>query len=231
MKVESILRACPDCLAEVLSPFERRYRYPFASCSVCGPALAPRPAKEMCAACRREFEDPNDRHYAAPATACHGCGPRARLVRNDGAEISFDQFSILDDVDAVATLIQRGEIVAVPAPTGFQLLGDAMRESVVESLSDWQAARGEPLHWWVRDLETLRRFAEVSPEEAEQLERPEMPIVLLEGKAGPIRVRLAATALLRLIFRRLSQPVAVANAAGSSPGLLPAYILSVRSPS
>lgn len=225
MTAESILRACPDCAAEVFSPFERRYRYPFVSCTRCGPALPPRPVEAMCAACRREFEDPGDRHFGAPATACHACGPRARLVRNDGAEISFDQFSILDDVDAVATLIQRGEIVAVCGLQGFQLLGDAARESIVDSLSDWQAKRGETLHWLVRDVEALRRSADLNPQQEEQLDRPEMPIVLLEAKAGPIRVQLAATALQRLIFRRLAQPVAVATA-GDAPGPLPAYTLA-----
>ncbi|HXU31620.1 MAG TPA: hypothetical protein VN851_13685 [Thermoanaerobaculia bacterium] len=225
MKDDSILRACSDCSAEILSPFERRYRYPFASCSRCGPTLPPRAAEAMCAACRREFEDPGDRHFGATATACHACGPRARLARTDGAEISFDQFSILDDVDAVATLIQRGEIVAVRGPQGVHLLGDAMRESIVESLSAWGKNRGESLRWWVRDVDTLRRFAEVQPQQAEQLERPEMPIVLLEGQTGPIRVQLAATALQRLIFRRLSQPVALATT-GDSPGPLPAYTLA-----
>ncbi|MEP7012135.1 MAG: hypothetical protein ABJC13_17575 [Acidobacteriota bacterium] len=201
--MERLRGGCPDCLGEVVSPFERRYRYPFASCSRCTPALPPRSAQQMCVDCRREFENPNDRHFEAPATACHRCGPRACLSRTDGAEISFDQFSILDDVDAVATLIQRGEIVAVRDMEGFRLLGDALRESIVETLAAWASERGENLHGLARDLEAAQRFP----------------------TAGAIPVQLAATALEHLIFRRLGQPVAVVSA-GSSPGPLPAYTLT-----
>ena len=142
---------------EVLDPFARRYRYPFTNCTHCGPrfsivtgvpydrAQTTMDAFPMCAACGAEYREPADRRFHAEAIACHACGPKARLIRFDGRAVSFDQHSMLDDVDAVCGLIQKGEIVAIKGLGGYQLACDATNADAVARLRAAEAPRRQAL--------------------------------------------------------------------------------------
>ena len=82
------LAMCAACRSEVLDPSNRRYRYPFTTCTNCGPrytvvhgmpydrtrtTLATFP---LCDACKAEYHDPTNRRFHAESIACPTCGPK-----------------------------------------------------------------------------------------------------------------------------------------------------------
>src|SRR5262249_57469719 len=112
---------CACCLAEIFTPSERRYRYPFTNCTDCGPRLTiieripydrantSMSRFTMCESCEREYRDPQDRRFHAEPIACPLCGPRVRLV--DAAALSSGVPGC-DDVEKAPKLLDRGAIFA-----------------------------------------------------------------------------------------------------------------------
>lgn len=226
---------CAACAAEVLDPFARRYRYPFTNCTHCGPRLTivkgvpyDRASTTMapfsfCADCAAEYGDPADRRFHAEPIACHACGPKARLIRFDGRAASYEQHSMLDDVDAAMSLIQKGEIVAIKALGGYQLACDATRADAVDRLRQLKRRERKPFALMARDMEVIREYCVVSPGEEQALRSAAAPIVLLDA-SGPqhlpesvapgmstLGFMLPSTPLHVLLFRRMGRPVVMTS--------------------
>ena len=183
---------CPDCLRELLTPSDRRYRYPFLNCTNCGPRFTitrripyDRPqtsmAKfKMCPACQAEYDDPANRRFHAQPNACWDCGPQLTLSNVSG--------EVIPSANAIADVIQRlaaGEILAIKGIGGFHLSVDATSEDAVMRLRQRKHRYGKPLAVMVRDLDAVRDLCEVSEAEAALLATPARPIVLLRKRAQP----------------------------------------------
>jgi hydrogenase maturation protein HypF len=226
------IATCPDCLEEIATPGERRYRYAFTNCTNCGPRYTivcglpydrPRTTMAgfaMCPDCRREYEDPLDRRHHAQPIACPACGPRLALVdARTGRRLR-------GDVPEAVKLIRAGKVLAVKGLGGFHLVCDPLNRAAVARLRRTKARRTKPLALMARDLEVVRRFARVSAAERELLLSPRRPIVLLKKKMDipgiapgldEIGFMLAYTPLHRLLLEPLGLIVATSSNAKDAP--------------
>jgi hydrogenase maturation protein HypF len=182
---------CPDCLAELFDPADRRYLYPFLNCTNCGPRLtiiqgSPYDRERttmavfpMCAACRAEYEDPLNRRFHAQPTACAACGPWLEVRKATGERIG-----VADPLACFVAALQAGKVGALKGLGGYHLVCDARREAVVGELRRRKHRDEKPFAVMVRDLATAEALCEVLPGERDLLLSPRRPIVLLRKRLG-----------------------------------------------
>lgn len=191
---------CDACLRELRDPDDRRHGYAFINCTDCGPRFTiirslpydrPRTtmaAFELCGECRAEYEDPDDRRFHAEPVACPACGPQLRL-ESRGEVVEGPS----DPLEAAAALLESGGILAVKGLGGFQLACDASDAAAVGRLRARKDRDAKPFAVMVHDLAAARRLCRVTAAEAELLEGPRAPIVLLERRCGGAEAGPAST--------------------------------------
>ncbi len=121
--ISADVATCPDCMADMNDPANRRHRYPFTNCTNCGPRYTitrsipyDRPHTSMacfplCKECQAEYDDPLDRRLRALRVG-FGVGGEADVDDDDGDEdaayLASDGFldeeheELADESDTVA---------------------------------------------------------------------------------------------------------------------------------
>ena len=185
---------CPACLAEVLDPGDRRYRYPFINCTDCGPrftivrgvpydrALTTMVSFEMCRQCRAEYEDPASRRFHAQPIACPSCGPRVRITDSRNRDLPIGGH--LDPIEAAAARLSSGRIVAVKGLGGFHLACRADDEEAVATLRSRKHREDRPFALMAPDLGAAAELVELTSSEEELLQGRERPIVIARRHPG-----------------------------------------------
>ena len=183
------ISVCDDCRAELFDPADRRFRYPFINCTNCGPRYTiiddipyDRPKTsmrhfKMCTACQAEYDDPTNRRFHAQPNACADCGPRVALYDNLKKRIGGP-----DPIREAVELLQKGAILAIKGLGGYHLAADAANCEAVTRLRARKMREEKPLAVMSFDLGAVRRYAEVSQDEAHLLSSIQRPIVLLKKK-------------------------------------------------
>jgi len=199
---------CDDCREELYDPSDRRYRYPFINCTQCGPRYTliealpyDRPNTSMaefplCDDCEKEYLDPANRRFHAEPVACPACGPQLSFFDKENASTVLAE----DALQAALGKLRDGCIIAVKGIGGYHLMCDARDYASVDDLR-WRKHRpSKPLAVMFPlagddGLDVVRKYADLSPEEAEMLASPGRPIVLTKKNGNNNLARNVATGL------------------------------------
>ncbi|MGR9085902.1 MAG: carbamoyltransferase HypF [Gammaproteobacteria bacterium] len=220
---------CPECLADIADPTNRRYRYPFTHCTHCGPRLSiirrmpydrchtSMSEFALCPQCRQEYDDPADRRFHAQANGCRECGPKVWLEDSRGQVLNVG-----DPLTLAAERIRQGHIVAVKGIGGFHLACNAADASAVDRLRERKRRYAKPFAMMARDVGMIARYACLSTEEIRALQDSAAPIVLLvaEGETlapgiapdgGTLGFMLPYTPLHTLLLQDLDSPIVLTS--------------------
>jgi hydrogenase maturation protein HypF len=183
---------CPVCERELADPANRRYLYPFITCTDCGPRFTvieqlpydrertTMRAFTQCSACAAEYGTPGDRRHHSETNSCPACGPT--LWFESGATDGGEPHGEAALARTVALLVEGG-IVALRGFGGYHLACDATSELAVRELRNRKHREAKPFAVMVRTLEDASRIATLSELEASLLERRERPVVLLRSRS------------------------------------------------
>lgn len=223
------LATCEACSKDLHDPGGRYHRYAFTTCMECGPRFAIAEALPYdrgtttmasfrpCGACRSAYEDPLDRRFHAETVACPACGPSLSLVHTSKATETGG-----DPIDAAVTLLRAGKILGVQGLGAFHLVCDAANAEAVSRLRRRKRRDAQPFAVMVRDLETAKAVAVLSPPLEAALLGSARPIVLaparpgalpttVNGPSGRAGVMLPYTPLHQLLCERSPGPLVMTS--------------------
>jgi hydrogenase maturation protein HypF len=209
----------------MLDPGDRRYLYPFITCTQCGPrySIVERTpfdrentsmyVFQQCPECAREFSDPTDRRFHSQTNSCPKCGPRLSCVDAEGNTL------VGDPLERAITALSEGKIVALQGIGGFHLAADPSFAAAMDRLRRAKERERKPFALMVRNLAEAEALCVLERQERELLCSAECPIVIAHRRPeGPswlqrvsdtqtLGVMLPYTPLHALLFLHPSRPV------------------------
>ena len=191
---------CPDCCQEMVDPNNRRYHYPFITCTNCGPRatiMMDLPYDRdtttmvkfpMCPACRAEYTDPENRRYHAQPVSCFDCGPVLWVSGSQNPVLrppAGDRRPLIAAALAEARArLRRGEILAVKGIGGFHLMCDARNQEAVARLRKRKNRGDKPFAVMAPSVKAASGLAKLSDSQLEELSSPAHPIVIAPFGSG-----------------------------------------------
>lgn len=182
---------CDRCRTEMNDEHNRRYRYPFITCTQCGPRYSivnelpyerhttAMRTFSMCTTCDQEYRDITDRRFLSQTNSCNECGIKLQLFTRDCGVLADDTERVLFHVK---NFLMQGKILAVKGIGGYLLLCDANNSKAIRLLRNRKHRPSKPLAVLYPDIQSVQYNFLVNSCEKALLQSPEAPIVLLYPK-------------------------------------------------
>ncbi len=219
---------CPDCRRELYNPEDRRYQYPFITCTNCGPRYSiitalpyDRPFTtmhkfEMCPVCQAEYNNPLERRHFSQTNSCPECPVEMQWYENGKLTEHFT------DLEKVIQYWNDGKIIAIKGIGGYLLTCDATNIDAVNTLRKRKQRPAKPFALMYPDIPSIEKDTFINSDEKNELKSISAPIVLLQLKKQPaskiaidkiikdlgrIGVMLPYTPLYDLLLAKFGKPI------------------------
>ncbi len=182
---------CNECEKELYDINNRRYRYPFITCTQCGPRysiindlpyerhLTSMQKFTMCNNCADEYNNVADRRFFSQTNSCDDCGIVLSIYENISLILSNNSEEVLSHIK---NFLEAGKILAVKGIGGYLLLCDANNDEAIQLLRSRKHRPSKPFAILYPGIKTIQKDFELNEHEKSLLESDESPIVLLYPK-------------------------------------------------
>jgi hydrogenase maturation protein HypF len=181
---------CEKCTHDINDKESRHYKYPFTCCAICGPRFTTvidtpydreRTTMQdfpLCNDCEHEFTDPAYRRYNAQTICCPKCGPKFHIIEKNGKKIETDEV-----FPKTVQLLNDGAIIAIKGLGGIHLAVAASNDEKIMELRRIRNKPTKPLAIMSPNIESISKFAIITPYVKKLLLSWRRPIVVLKKKA------------------------------------------------
>ena len=221
---------CKDCKEELFTKDNRRFLYPFITCTNCGPRYSiinklpydrintTMDPFQMCDDCNKEFSNPLDRRHYSQTNSCSKCKIEMQLFENGVLTENFT------DIDYIVERWKDGKIIAIKGIGGYLLTCDATNIDAVALLRKRKQRPTKPFALMYPDSKMISEDVVLFEDEKIELESVHAPIVLFhlkpynQQKSGlalkeinnglhRIGIMLPYTPLYELLLKKFNKPI------------------------
>ncbi|HEC1776236.1 carbamoyltransferase HypF [Campylobacter sp. RKI_CA19_01128] len=228
---------CEDCYNEFYDEKNPRFKYPFITCTNCGPRFSiikklpydrvntTMDEFKMCSFCQSEYEDPTNRRFHAQPLSCPKCKITIFLKDKNQNILAKDEKAFI----LLAKLLEEGKIIAFKGMGGFHLICDSTNKNAINELRIRKNRPKKPFAIMVKDLKMAQELAFINEAEAKLLTSNLKPIVILNSKnihkslasdTNKIGIMLAYMGTHLMLFEHFKKPIIATSANLSSQSII-----------